>query len=135
MYKFGPKSLERLKTCDTRIQTVMHKLIEEMDVTILEGVRTDERQNKLFAEGKSKLKAGQSKHNMEPSMAVDVAPWDSRSGIMWEDKERFCYMAGISKGIAKELGITLRWGGDWNMNGVLSDNRFNDLPHLELRTE
>ena len=41
---------------------------------------------------------------------------------------------GIAVGIAKRKGIKLRWGGDWDRDGELSDNRFNDLGHLEIDT-
>ncbi len=128
MPKFGKRSLERLETCDERIQSVMHELIKLMDVTVLEGHRSNERQAELLAAGKSKLGPGKSKHNQMPSLAIDIAPWP----IDWDDAERFSYMAGLAKGIAHAQGVTLRWGGDWDSDGELSDNRFNDLPHLEI---
>jgi peptidoglycan L-alanyl-D-glutamate endopeptidase CwlK len=33
---------------------------------------------------------------------------------------------------AKLKGILLRWGGDWNMDGRTTDNKFDDLGHFEL---
>ncbi len=33
---------------------------------------------------------------------------------------------------AKELNVTIRWGGDWNGNGKSEDERFYDSPHFEL---
>jgi peptidoglycan LD-endopeptidase CwlK len=30
------------------------------------------------------------------------------------------------------MGIEIRWGGDWDGDGDLSDHKFNDLPHFEL---
>ena len=33
---------------------------------------------------------------------------------------------------AKELGVAIRWGGDWNMNGDSKDEKFYDGPHFEL---
>jgi len=39
-------------------------------------------------------------------------------------------------GLAKSMGIPLRWGGDWNglVNGQIElyDNNFDDLVHFEL---
>ena len=35
-------------------------------------------------------------------------------------------------GVASQMGIKIRWGGDWDRDTDLSDNRFNDLPHFEL---
>ena len=54
-------------------------------------------------------------------------------GIDWEDRERFHLFAGYVLGVARGMGITLRWGGDWNMNFEVDDNKFDDFPHFELR--
>ncbi len=35
-------------------------------------------------------------------------------------------------GIARSLGVALRWGGDWNSNWIVRDERFQDLGHMEL---
>ena len=53
--------------------------------------------------------------------------------IDWDDRERFHLFAGFVIGIAKSMGITLRWGGDWNMNFEVDDNQFDDFPHFEIR--
>ena len=44
MYKFGKKSKQRLKGVDTRLINVLNELIKIMDVTIIEGVRSEEKQ-------------------------------------------------------------------------------------------
>ncbi len=77
------------------------------------------------------LQAGSSKHNQNPSLAADVAPWP----LDWKDKERFYHFAGRVSGIAQMLGIAIRWGGDWNGNNDLKDQTFYDLPHFELAQE
>ena len=69
-----------------------------------------------------------SKHNQEPSLAVDVAPWP----IDWNDSHRFYHFAGFVLGIAAALNIRLRWGGDWDSDFDLRDQTFFDLPHFEL---
>ncbi len=33
---------------------------------------------------------------------------------------------------AHDLGIELRWGGDWDRDAEFDDQTFNDLPHFEL---
>ena len=68
MYKFGKRSRERLKGVDTRLINVLNELIKMMDVTIIEGVRTKERQAELLKQGATKVKY--SKH-ME-GKAVDL---------------------------------------------------------------
>ena len=125
MFRFGKKSKERLKGVDARLVSVLNELIKIMDVTIIEGVRSSERQEELLKQGLSKVKY--SKH-ME-GKAVDLAPYP----IDWDDLERFYYMGGMIRGIGKELGINVRWGGDWDSDGNIRDHSFNDLVHVEIK--
>ena len=37
--------------------------------------------------------------------------------------------------VAKGMGITLRWGGDWDRDFQVNDNKFDDFPHFEIRDE
>tara|TARA_R100001480_G_scaffold141978_1_gene139407 strand:- start:238 stop:531 length:294 start_codon:yes stop_codon:yes gene_type:complete len=96
-----------------------------MDVTIIEGVRTKERQEELLSKGATKTRF--SKHI--DGKAVDLAPYP----IDWEDRERFHYMGGMLRGIAQQLGVKARWGGDWDSDGEIKDNNFDDLVHIEIR--
>tara|TARA_R110002012_G_scaffold30659_2_gene92547 strand:- start:1463 stop:1858 length:396 start_codon:yes stop_codon:yes gene_type:complete len=129
MPRFSKKSLSKLETCDKRIQDLFLRVVKKFDCTIIEGHRSKDRQNKLFNEGKSKLKYPKGKHNAIPSKAVDVAPYP----IDWNDRERFTYFAGYVLGIAYEMGLKIRWGGDWDMDTQVKDNNFDDLPHFEIR--
>lgn len=128
MPSFGKSSQDKLATCDPRLQKVFNEVIKHFDCIVIEGHRGEEAQNKAFAEGKSKLKYPQGKHNKIPSLAADVLPYP----IDWNDTNRMRYFAGFVVGIAATMGIKLRWGGDWNQNTELKDNSFNDLPHFEL---
>ena len=125
MYKFGKRSRERLKGVDTRLVNVLNELIKIMDVTVIEGLRSAERQEELLAKGATKVKY--SKH-ME-GKAVDIAPYP----IDWKDRDRFHYMGGMIRGIAQQLNIPVRWGGDWDSDGETRDNRFDDLVHVEIK--
>tara|TARA_Y100001951_G_C11184065_1_gene207629 strand:- start:302 stop:682 length:381 start_codon:yes stop_codon:yes gene_type:complete len=125
MYKFGKRSKQRLKGVDAKLVNVLNELIKIMDVTIIEGLRTQERQNKLVKQGASKTKF--SKHI--EGKAVDVAPYP----IDWKDRDRFHYMGGMIRGIAKQLNVSVRWGGDWDGDGETKDNRFDDLVHVEIK--
>ena len=128
MPKFGKRSKERLVTCENRLQDVFNEVIKIVDCSILEGHRSKDRQNKLYEEGKTKVRYPNGRHNASPSNAVDVAPYP----IDWDDRERFHLFAGFVLGVANRMGITLRWGGDWNMNFEVDDNKFDDFPHFEL---
>lgn len=129
MPRFGKRSKERLSTCDDKLQKIFNEVIKYVDCSVLEGHRSAERQNKLFDEGKTKVKFPNGRHNSNPSRAVDVVPYP----IDWDDRERFHLFAGFVIGIAQSMGVKLRWGGDWNMNFEVDDNKFDDFPHFELR--
>ena len=124
MPHFGKRSKQRLKGVDIKLQHILRRLVKIMDLTIIEGLKTQERQNELVAKGASKTKY--SKHI--EGKDVDVAPYP----IDWEDRERFHYMGGMLRGIAHELDIKIRWGGDWDSDGEIADNSFDDLVHVEL---
>ena len=125
MPRFGKRSKERLKGVDRRLVSVLNELIKIMDVTVIEGLRSAERQEELLAKGATKVKY--SKH-ME-GKAVDLAPYP----IDWEDRDRFHYMGGMIRGIAKQLNVPVRWGGDWDSDGETKDNSFDDLVHVEIK--
>lgn len=128
MYKFGAKSKARMSTCDERIQEILNEAIKLVDFTVLCGHRGESAQNELYEAGMTKVRYPNSRHNKTPSQAVDVAPWP----IDWQDRERFSHLAGIIKGIAHEKGYRITWGGDWDGDGELKDNGFDDLPHFQI---
>ena len=129
MAKFGKTSKEKLATCHEDLQKVFNEVIKHVDCSVIEGYRNEERQNKLFSEKKTKVRYPNGRHNSNPSRAVDVVPYP----VDWNDRERFHLFAGFVLGIAKSMGIVLRWGGDWNMNFEVDDNNFDDFPHFELK--
>ena len=129
MPRYSNKSKERLASCDERLQEVFNEVIKYVDCSILDGHRSKERQNKLYDEGRTKVKYPNGRHNSSPSKAVDVTPYP----VDWEDRERQTLFAGFVIGIARGMGIRLRWGGDWDMDFHVMDNRFDDFPHFEVR--
>jgi peptidoglycan L-alanyl-D-glutamate endopeptidase CwlK len=129
MPRFGKRSISRLKTCDQKLQELFYEVVKHFDCSIIEGHRGEERQNKAFADGKSKVKYPNGKHNQNPSIAVDVAPYP----IDWSDRDRFHYFGGFVLGVAKEMGMNIRWGGDWNQDTHTKDNKFDDLVHFEIK--
>ena len=129
MPHFGKKSKERLSTCHEDLQKVFNEVIKVVDCSILEGHRDERRQEKLYAEGKTKVHYPMGRHNTKPSRAVDVVPYP----VDWDARERFHLFSGFVLGMDSRMGITLRWGGDWNMNFNVDDNKFDDFPHFELR--
>ncbi len=128
MPSFSKRSQDALATCHFDLQRILEEAIKITDFTVLCGHRDKVAQMEACKTGRSKLEWPKSRHNSVPSQAVDIAP----SPLNWSDRERFVYLAGVVKAVAHSLGIKLRWGGDWNENGVFSDEAFSDLPHFEL---
>ncbi len=122
MTKFvlGAKSLQKLEGVHEDLIKVVKRAIEltDTDFTVGEGLRTKERQAKLFAEGKSKTL--NSKHLT--GRAVDL--WVLKDGKVTWDKAAYDNLAPFVKQAAKELEINIRWGGDFT--------NFFDGPHYEL---
>ena len=131
MAKFSRRSKDRLNTCHKDLHKVFNEVIKHVDCSVLEGHRSCARQNKLYEEGKTKVRYPKGRHNASPSRAVDVVPYP----IDWNDRERFHLFSGFGIGLARGMGITLRWGGDWNMNFEVDDNKFDDFPHFEIRNK
>jgi len=125
MPKFGKRSREKMRGVDSRLINVMNELIKLMDVTIIEGLRTKERQEELVAKGASKTKF--SKHI--EGKALDLSPYP----IDWENRDGLYYMGGMIRGIAQQLGYDIRYGGDWDSDGQTKDNNFDDLVHIEIK--
>ena len=130
MPRFGKRSKERLKGVDAKLQNVLNEVVKYFDIAVIEGLRSQERQNELVAQGKSKTKFG--KH--VDGKAVDIAPYP----IDWKARDDFHYLGGFVLGMAASMGIKIRWGGDWNASSLFKgqrttkDNNFDDLVHFEI---
>ena len=133
MPRFGKRSKERLKGVDAKLQNVLNEVVKYFDIAVIEGLRSQERQNELVAQGKSKTKFG--KH--VDGKAVDIAPYP----IDWKARDDFHYLGGFVLGMAASMGIKIRWGGDWNASSLFKgqrttkDNNFDDLVHFEILDE
>ena len=125
MPRYGKRSRERLKGVDPKLVNVLNEVVKHFDITVIEGLRSQERQNELVAQGKSKTKYG--KH--VEGKAVDIAPYP----IDWECRDDFHYLGGFVRGIATSMGVKVRWGGDWDSDYTTKDNAFDDLVHFEIR--
>lgn len=134
-YRFGRGSQAELEEVHPDLQKVLNEAIKLYDFTVLEGNRSIETQQRLYAQGRTApgrvvtqidgvKKKG--KHNYAPARAVDIVPYP----IDWSNRERFMHMAGIVLATAHFLGVRIRWGGDWNRDDDFEDGW--DLPHFEL---
>jgi len=128
MPKFSRRSNKRLDTCHPDIQKVMREIVKTFDCTVIWGHRPKAAQNQAYLAGHSTKQWPDSKHNQKPSIAIDIIPYP----VDWDDRERMTLFAGHVLRQAHIMGIKLRWGGDWNQNNEVKDNRFDDLAHFEL---
>ena len=131
MPRFGKRSRERLNGVDAKLVNVLNEVVKYFDITIIEGLRSQKRQDELVAEGKSKTKFG--KHVL--GKAVDLAPYP----IDWKARDDFHLLGGFILGVASQMGVNVRWGGDWSSSSLYKgkrttkDNSFDDLVHFELK--
>lgn len=137
MPKFGKRSLSKLETCHPDIQKVLKEAIKYVDFGVVEGHRGKELQDKYYNEGKSKLKFPKSKHNKNPSLAVDIVPYvkvPGKKGFYdWNNIERYRNIVFFIRGIAAGMGVNIRLGADWDSDFYCTDQTFHDIPHLELK--
>lgn len=136
-WKYGATSREKRDTCTPGLIRVMNLGLElsPVDIAIVWGWRGEEVQNGMYRSGVSKKQWPESKHNAvdsdgrAASQAFDFAPY--LNGIPWDDTHAFAMVAGVFFAAAKDLGVTLRWGGDWDMDGSTTDQSFMDWGHME----
>lgn len=119
-YRLGRRSKQRLKGVHPDLVRVVKRAIEitEVDFTVLEGMRTLERQRELVNKGASKTM--NSRHLT--GHAVDLGAWVDGT-ISW-DWPHYHKIADAMKQAAEELSVAISWGGDWD--------GFPDGPHFQL---
>ena len=119
------RSLERLEGAHPDLAKVIKRAaaISDIDFTVLEVLRTIERQRQLVAQGASKTMNSRHLPGKDgKSRAVDIAPMiDGKVSWDWPLYHR---LAPIIKQAAKECNVPIEWGGDWR--------RFKDGPHWQL---
>jgi len=120
MYKLGQRSRLRLKGVHPDlVKVVEHAInISAVDFTVLEGVRTPERQKLLRDSGASQTL--NSRHIT--GHAVDLCAFVDGE-VRW-DWPLYHKLAKTIKAAAAAEKVALTWGGDWRS--------FKDGPHWEL---
>jgi peptidoglycan L-alanyl-D-glutamate endopeptidase CwlK len=137
-YALGPKSRERLSGVHPDLVKVIERAIQltQQDFMVLEGVRTPARQKQLYAQGRTAPGPKvtwtlNSNHFINPKTgyghAVDLVPFP----VDWSHAK----LDVVSKAMfaaAKELGVAIRWGADWDRDGKPREKGETDSPHFEL---
>ena len=116
----GQRSLSRLEGVHPDLVRVVHKAaaMSDLDFTVLEGLRTLERQRMLYAQKATRTM--RSRHLT--GHAVDLAPM-LEGQISW-DWPLYHRLAGFVKAAAQLESVQIEWGGDWRS--------FRDGPHWQL---
>ena len=120
----------------------MYRAIQLVDFSVVYGFRGEEDQNRAWKAGHSTKPWPKSKHNQQPSIAIDILPYPSGwpqdndpDNVKKHKIGHFYYMAGVVMQCAKDEGIELRWGGDWDMDKDFMDQSFAGPQTLqEIRT-
>lgn len=119
------KSLAKLAGAHPDLVKIIKRAAEisNVDFTILEVLRTLDRQKQLVAKGASTtMKSRHLPGKYGKSHAVDIAPLDDGE-VSWA-WPLYHKLAPIIKQAAKDVGVPIEWGGDWKS--------FKDGPHWQL---
>jgi hypothetical protein len=116
--------------------------LSRVDISLVEGHRPLKRQLALFKKRLTKCDGivNKSKHNHNPSKAVDFCAYIPGFRSKAYDRVHLTYIAAMFEAAASvllkrgEITHSIRWGANWDNDGVLVfDQRFLDMPHVELR--
>lgn len=144
---FSEKSLAQLATVESELRRVVMRARSwsKVPFEVSQGARTIEQQRQYFKEGKSKVNPDAystpeelykaAKHVVGPgaplSRAVDLFTPGQDGGSY--DAQALAYLAGIMDAAATSLGVKIRWGGDFDRDGIIMEKgTFIDGPHFEL---
>ena len=123
-FVLSARSRQRLQGVHQDLVQVVERAIRltQIDFTVLEGLRSTERQQRLFEKKATLLDGVTRKSRHQTGHAVDLgALLDGE--IRW-DWPLYHKLSRAMKSAAVELDTPLEWGGDWK--------RFPDGPHFQL---
>ena len=129
-YKLSNASKQKLMSCHKPLIDVFSEVLYYKDISILEGYRDKEEQEKAKENGTSNASFGQSAHNYNPSLAIDVVPYPIPKKIVngkevWDDDSpEWDELHDIVSNICLQFGVKLKWGGEFK--------KLIDKPHYEV---
>ena len=124
MFTLGHRSKQRLKGVHPDLVKVIEKAIQltAVDFTVLEGLRTPERQKALVEAGASQTL--NSRHIT--GHAVDLGAWVDDE-VRW-DWPLYAKINAAMQQAATALGVPIEWGGGWR---TFKDGLHFQLPRKE----
>jgi peptidoglycan L-alanyl-D-glutamate endopeptidase CwlK len=134
-FKLSERSLERARDVNPKLINLILLAIRrtpiDFGVAWMGGKRTAEEQNQLFKEHYSQCDGYEKLSKHQSGDAIDLNIFVGSKLV--ENKEMLCVVAGVMFSCANEMNINLIWGLDWNSNGDIRDNKFNDMYHFEIK--
>ena len=140
-YRFSCASKRRLLDAHPDLARVAERalLLSPHDFAVTESVRTIERQTELQAKGFSKTLHSMHLRQIDGyAHAIDVIAVGDLNGdgtvdhkdmtLTW-NPELYAEIAAAFKEAAQNLGVSIRWGGDFKTR---DGDPFFDGPHFEL---
>lgn len=150
-YQLSKRSLSRLAGVDDKLVAVVKRAIEisQVDFMVLEGVRSKEQCMINYGKGRTAAQCvakGVPAQYANPNAAkvtwlnnpfaskhvtgkaVDLVPYP----VDWNDLKKFDLIAQAMLQAAKELGVPVRWGADWDNDGKPRERGESDSPHFEI---
>jgi len=136
MNVLGTGSAKKLLGVDPRLVVVVMRALQKspIDFSVICGPRTLEEQGEIRNNGQSWTSPENSKHiptvylsesawrfeSVSLCHAVDLAAWVD-GAISWEPEPYVQIAREAVFPAVEELGIAVRWGGDWNGSGDWRD--------------
>lgn len=151
MFVLSQRSLLRLTGVNPNLVKVVKRAIEisTVDFMVLEGVRSIEQCYINYGKGRTvaqcQAKGVPSKYAKPDEAkvtwlshplaskhvsgrAVDLVPYP----VDWSDLKKFDAIAQAMFIAARELGVVIRWGADWDADGKPREKGEYDSPHFEI---
>lgn len=135
MFKLSKRSLTNLEGVHPTLVKIVERAIEisKQDFTVVEGLRTIEKQKEYVAKGVSKtMKSYHLKQNDGYGHAVDLYPYYNGSVQVNAPFSKFKLISEAMLEAAKEFNIVITWGADWDRDGDTTDHSFVDSPHYQI---
>jgi len=135
-YKLGKRSLERLHGVHPDLVAVVHDAIRitGQDFSVVEGLRTVERQVEMIDAGLSQIPRDRPETGQHVrGRAVDIIPYSPDwQGLEWDDipRDAWAAMGHAMRLAGQRRGTPVRWLALRSMGGHARS--FHDAAHFEL---
>ena len=113
-FKLSLRSIDRLEGVDDKLIEVVTTAIKytKVDIGVIEGLRTIEKQQVLVDRGASKTMKSQHREGKAVDLVAYIGPRVSWEISLYDD------IADAMRQAAIELDVAVRWGGAWTTSNI-----------------